>query len=76
MPTDTARELSESRRKRRELDATIEILLGPRQVSPCGSAPAQPDVCTFIDKHQTVRSSQRWPGNDNVAVVLCPVAAN
>lgn len=49
MPTETARELREPRRKAKELEQTIEIL---KAATTFFVRPATPLICAFIDEHR------------------------
>ena len=51
VPTETAREMRELRRKNRELEQTIEILKAATTFLRAGVRPATPLICAFIDEH-------------------------
>nr|WP_145929555.1 IS3 family transposase [Mycobacterium intracellulare] len=50
VPTETARELRELRRKTKELEQTIEILKAATTFFRAGVRPATPLICEFIDE--------------------------
>jgi transposase len=51
VPTETARELRELRRKNSELEATI-VTKGRNNFLRAGVRPATPLICAFIDEHK------------------------
>ncbi|TXH24206.1 MAG: IS3 family transposase [Mycobacterium sp.] len=52
VPSDTARELRELKRKNKELEETIEILKAATKFLRAGERPATPLICAFIAEHR------------------------
>lgn len=52
VPTDTARELRELKRKNRELEETIEILKARNKFLRAGGRPATPLICAFVAEYR------------------------